>query len=78
VIYGATVADFPKAIFVMSAILLYAAVVMLCGIRPFVHVHPEEEETGDAAGAESHEDLPMDADGESQEEPPKGESARVL
>jgi len=35
VIYGATVADFPKAIFVMSAILLYAAVVMLCGIRPF-------------------------------------------
>ncbi|EIM81131.1 uncharacterized protein STEHIDRAFT_134780 [Stereum hirsutum FP-91666 SS1] len=35
-IYGATVATFPKAIFAMSSVLLYTAVVMLLLIRPHV------------------------------------------
>ncbi|TFY76250.1 hypothetical protein EWM64_g7762 [Hericium alpestre] len=42
-IYGATVAVFPKAMFVMSAILLYIAVCMLLGIRPFIHVFADTE-----------------------------------
>jgi hypothetical protein len=78
VIYGATVADHPKTIFVMSAILLYTAVSMLCRIRPFIYVRPEEAETGDAQGAQPYGELLGDVDTEDQEELPKGERGRVL
>ncbi|THH16571.1 hypothetical protein EW146_g4090 [Bondarzewia mesenterica] len=56
-IYGATVADFPKMIFVMSAFLLYIAVAMLARIRPSIDVQPSEAEIGNAYHGE-------DGDGE--------------
>lgn len=37
-LYGATVATFPKAMFVMSAALLYVAVSLLARIRPNIHI----------------------------------------
>ncbi|KAI0320781.1 major facilitator superfamily domain-containing protein [Amylostereum chailletii] len=69
-IYGATVAEFPKAMFVMSAILLYTAVILLLGVRPYISVPPddgeyqpapededavEEVEEGEESGASSGE-----------------------
>lgn len=42
-IYGATVAEFPKAMFLMSAFLLYLAVAMLLGVRPNVNVLPADD-----------------------------------
>jgi hypothetical protein len=77
VIYGATIADYPKTIFVMSAILLYTAVAMLCRIRPFIHVRPEEVEIGDVQGAQPHGELLGDADAGDQELS-KDERGRVL
>ncbi|KAI0048291.1 MFS general substrate transporter [Auriscalpium vulgare] len=53
-IYGATVANFPKMIFLMSALLLYSAVVMLLGIRPNINLRPEEPE----AASSVYQDLP--------------------
>jgi hypothetical protein len=43
-IYGATVATFPKAMFVTSAVLLYIAVSLLARIRPNIHIPPAEPE----------------------------------
>jgi hypothetical protein len=43
-IYGATVANFPKAMFVTSAILLYMAVSLLARMRPNIHIPPVELE----------------------------------
>ncbi|KAI0283674.1 major facilitator superfamily domain-containing protein [Russula aff. rugulosa BPL654] len=45
IIYGATVAAFPKAMFVASAALLYIAVSLLARIRPNNHVPPAELES---------------------------------
>jgi hypothetical protein len=63
-IYGATVAAFPKAMFIMSAALLYIAVSLLARIRPNIHIPPEElegtipvpsSEEVEVAGAGSYE-----------------------
>jgi hypothetical protein len=43
-IYGATVAAFPKAMFIMSAVLLYVAVSLLSRIRPNIHIPSAELE----------------------------------
>jgi hypothetical protein len=43
-IYGATVAAFPKAMFITSAILLYIAVSLLTRIRPNIHIPLAEPE----------------------------------
>ncbi|KAF8499790.1 major facilitator superfamily domain-containing protein [Russula emetica] len=57
VIYGATVATFPKAMFIASAALLYIAVSLLARIRPNIHVPPAElESTITVAASEEVED----------------------
>ncbi|KAA1476081.1 hypothetical protein DENSPDRAFT_861057 [Dentipellis sp. KUC8613] len=56
-IYGATVAEFPKAIFVMSAILLYIAVCMLVGIRPFIHTRADAEAASAADDFDPRDDV---------------------
>ncbi|KAI9507902.1 major facilitator superfamily domain-containing protein [Russula earlei] len=43
-IYGATVATFPKAMFIVSAALLYIAVSLLSRVRPDIHVPTLEPE----------------------------------
>lgn len=43
-LYGATVATFPKAMFVMSAVLLYVAVSLLAWIQPNIHIWSGEPE----------------------------------
>lgn len=50
-IYGATVAAFPKAMFVTSAALLYIAVSLLARIRPNIHNPPTEPEGTDTVQA---------------------------
>ncbi|KAI0268599.1 major facilitator superfamily domain-containing protein [Gloeopeniophorella convolvens] len=50
-IYGATVATYPKAMFVMSAFLLYVAVSLLGGVRPYIHLPPAEPEAAEVAAA---------------------------
>ena len=59
-IYGATVANFPKAMFVASAVLLYIAVSLLARIRPNIHTPPgppaELESTIAVAASEEVED----------------------
>lgn len=61
-IYGATVAAFPKAIFVMSAILLYVVVAMLAGIRPYIDIAAggagDEEGAAEVAAARHEGALP--------------------
>jgi len=44
-IYGSTVAAFPKAMFIVSSILLYIAVSLLARVRPNIHVPPAELES---------------------------------
>jgi hypothetical protein len=56
-IYGATVAAFPKAMFVTSAALLYIAVFLLARIQPNIHIPPAElEETIIVPASEEVED----------------------
>lgn len=56
-IYGATVAAFPKAMFVVSAALLYITVSLLARIRPNIHVPTTElESTITVAASEEVED----------------------
>jgi len=50
-IYGATVATFPKAMFVVSAALLYIAVSVLACMRPSIHIPPAEPESAIALPA---------------------------
>lgn len=58
IIYGATVAVFPKAMFVASAALLYIAVSLLARIRPNIHVPPAElESVITVAASEEVEDV---------------------
>jgi len=45
-IYGLTVATYPKAMFVMTAVLLYIGVALLARVRPYIHVPPAEAEEG--------------------------------
>jgi len=52
VIYGATVAAFPKTMFAVSAALLYIVVYLLAHIRPNIHVPPTELEIAVAASEE--------------------------
>jgi hypothetical protein len=62
-IYGATVATFPKAMFVMSATLLYFAVLLLSRMRPNIHVPSEEPERAITPPA-SQEDSEVEDAGE--------------
>ncbi|KAI0305500.1 major facilitator superfamily domain-containing protein [Multifurca ochricompacta] len=54
-IYSATVATFPKAMFVISAGLLYITVVLLSRVRPNIHVLPAEPE-GAVTPSVAHDD----------------------
>ncbi|KAH9956889.1 major facilitator superfamily domain-containing protein [Russula dissimulans] len=44
-IYGATVATYPKTMFLVSAVLLYISVSLLARVRPNIHVPPLEPES---------------------------------
>jgi len=50
-IYGATVATFPKAMFAVSAALLYICVSLLARMRPSIHISPAEPESAIALPA---------------------------
>jgi len=50
-IYGATVSTFPKAMFVVSAALLYIAVSVLACMRPSIHIPQAEPESAIALPA---------------------------
>ncbi|KAH8995633.1 major facilitator superfamily domain-containing protein [Lactarius akahatsu] len=62
-IYGKTVATFPKAMFVMSAVMLYIAVTLLARVRPFIHVPPAELEGG-VTPRQSHDNTEVEEPGE--------------
>ncbi|KAI9461197.1 major facilitator superfamily domain-containing protein [Lactarius psammicola] len=62
-IYGTTVATFPKAMFVMSAVMLYIAVTLLVRVRPNIHVPPAEPEGG-VAPHQSHDNTGVEEAGE--------------
>jgi hypothetical protein len=57
------VATFPKAMFVMSATLLYFAVLLLARMRPNIHVPPEEPERA-ISPTTSQEDSEVEGAGE--------------
>jgi hypothetical protein len=58
-LYGETVAVFPKAMFLLSAGLLYLAVCALLGVRPDVQFRPDDDEY---QRAPTDEDAHMDTD----------------
>ncbi|KAH9045078.1 hypothetical protein EDB84DRAFT_1469066 [Lactarius hengduanensis] len=61
-----TVATFPKAMFVMSAVMLYIAVTLLARVRPFIHVPPAELEGG-VTPRQSHDNTEVEEPGEEPE-----------
>ncbi|KAI0066208.1 hypothetical protein BV25DRAFT_1879320 [Artomyces pyxidatus] len=73
-IYGATVAEFPKAIFLMSAVLLYIVFSLLMGIRPNINLRAPEAETGTAESAlDNEQDESAIVNGEDEDTNREGE-----
>jgi len=62
-IYGSTVATFPKAMFIMSAVMLYIAVALLARVRPNIHV-PSAEPEGGVSPRQSHDSTEAEEAGE--------------
>ena len=73
-LYGATVAKFPKAIFLLSAALLYLAVGALMLVRSKINLPAGD---GEYAPADQDEDAVADEDSdEVDEESPRGRRER--
>ena len=74
-LYGATVASFPKAIFLLSAVLLYLAVCALMLVRSKINLTPGDGEYApaaqdeDAVVEEEEEEDDDDTDVTPEEEP---------